>query len=133
MATFKIIRDVDDPVSAIDLIRVQQAIQQAFQGGDAPAPTLMPTAVGPQYRCTGAELVVFVNQAGGKVTIVLPEKPTHPLTVRSISKSTNAVAIISPGVSPGGTAPTIDGAQVVAIDPLEAISLAFDGRAWWTA
>jgi hypothetical protein len=128
---YKILRDVADP----DLVRVQQNVAAAFQelaSGAEVATKTMPIATGPMYRCTGAELVLFVDQLGGRVTVVLPGSPTHPLTIRSISSSTNTVTVMAAGTQPSGQAPTIDGASLLSLHPNQTVRLAFDSHSWWS-
>lgn len=138
--TFKQIQDVSDPVRSGDLVRVQQNVAAAFRevGGAGGASGALVTAGPGQYRATGAEEVIFVDQGGGAVTVVLPEKPRRAVSVRSISKSTNAITVTAPGRAPGGTAPAINvgaapAAQLVTIAPLGLLRLAFDGTAWWSS
>ena len=128
---FKILRDVADA----DLVRVQQNVAAAFQelaSGAEVATRTMPTATGPMYRCTGAELVLFVNQLGSRVTVVLPASPTHPITIRSISSSSNTITVIAAGTQPSGQSPAIDDAVLISLSPRETVRLAFDGHAWWS-
>lgn len=120
---FKLIRDVDDPVSAGDLVRVQQNVQAAFQELDAGGDNPMPTTRGPNFRASGVELVIFVDSRGGPVTVVLPDAPKAPLALRNVGGSANAITVKTTG-------PLIDGARSVEL--ADKLQLAFDGRAWWS-
>jgi len=121
-----------------DLDRVQQNIAAAFREVPS-ASTTVTTAVARtgQYRAVGTEDVIFVDQSGGPVTVVLPEAPKQPLTVRSISKAANTITITAPGVQPAGSSPkigvgTADPAQLVTVAPLGLLRLALDGSTWWS-
>jgi hypothetical protein len=121
-----------------DLDLVQQNVAAAFREV-ASATTTVTVAIARtgQYRAAGTEDVIFVDQSGGPVTVVLPEAPKRPLTVRSISKAGNAITITAPGVQPAGTAAkigvgTADPVQLVTIAPLGLLRLAFDGSTWWS-
>lgn len=118
---FKIIRTGDE-----NLDRVQQNVQAAFQELAASAAGAVVTTSGPQYRATGAELVVFVDARGGPVTVVLPDRAKGILTLRSVADTANAIKVVTPGAS-------IDGdATARTLGSLQTLRLAFDGRAWWS-
>ena len=125
---YKIFRDLSDPPSAADLIRVQQSVQAAFTdiiGATAPGGAAVTTSAR-MYRATGAELAIFVDARGGPVTVVLPTKPQGPLlTLRSVVASGNKITVQSVGQ-------TIDALPTASLASLGTLRLAFDGRSWWS-
>lgn len=108
------------------LDRVQANVKTAFdETAAAAAKKAQPvTTTGPMYKVTGAEVAVFINASGSPVTVVLPSSASSIVVLRSVGGS-NAITVSAPGA-------TINGLGMITLDPLSSLSLAFDGRNWWT-
>lgn len=107
------------------LDRVQKNVAAAIDKL-TPAATKTPvTTKGPSYRMGDGESILFVDQGGSAVSVVLPAKATGLVTVRSVSTARNPVTLSAVGA-------TINRTGLVTLDADTSLSLAFDGRNWWT-
>jgi hypothetical protein len=126
MALFKTIKGLTD----VDLGRVQQNVADAFNALPAAGadPKFVTTSAA-QYRVVGDETVVFVDARMTPVTVVLPTSEaaggTAPVIKRT-SATAQKVTIQAPDRA------LIDGAQTFDLIGLAAVTLLFDGSAWWS-
>lgn len=126
MAVFKQIKGLTDP----DLVRVQGNVGDAFAalpGADA-TPKFVTTGA-PQYRVVGDETIVFVDARANPVVVVLPAGEPAGGTAPVIKRTSSTAQKVTIQATDRAL---IDGAQTFTLAGLAAVTLLFDGKAWWS-